>query len=242
MIDNATLGKEQSERLEQSRGDRSTRCFYSEKYWRDFIEFYGAKLTAEGFDENHVTTKFETEKKVTWMEKFFPHAKSFLDVACSFGVLVAHLRDKGYNAWGIDGSPFALSNAPVRVKPYLVEGSVTDLGMFKDDEFDLVTAFDILEHLYIEEIYLTVKEMNRVAKTGIFLRMPTAGFAAEPWLADTSYTSLIKEHVSVYPWDFWVRRFVELGKFEWTHTELWTTGASTCCELLLFFGRKNPNV
>ena len=45
-------------------------------------------------------------------------------------------------------------------------------------------------------------------------KMPLSGYEGETAIADHSFDSYDKSHISVYPWDFWVRTFIKSKKFE----------------------------
>jgi len=84
---------------------------------------------------------------------------------------------------------------------------------YEDNSFELVTCFDIFEHLFIEEIFKAIKEICRVAKKYVLMRSPVTGWRGERCIADHSYRDKDRSHISVYPWDFWARQFSRVGKF-----------------------------
>ncbi|GAI29747.1 unnamed protein product [marine sediment metagenome] len=67
-----------------------------------------------------------------------------LDIGCAFGYIVKRLRDKGFDALGIDISEYALSQAPEDIKPYLKQGSVDNLP-WPEKYFDMAVTFTILD-------------------------------------------------------------------------------------------------
>ena len=54
------------------------------------------------------------------------HPKTVLDAGCAMGYLVAALRDRGVEAYGIDISEYAISRAREDIRPYCVVGSLTE--------------------------------------------------------------------------------------------------------------------
>ena len=78
---------------------------------------------------------------------------TLLDVGCGGGRFVDWAKTKGIDAAGMD---FASG--------YDVEGDILDMP-FADNSFDIVTAFDSLEHLLPEDLDRGLSEMNRVAKS-----------------------------------------------------------------------------
>jgi SAM-dependent methyltransferase len=69
-----------------------------------------------------------------------------LDIGCSKGYLVSVLRQRGFDAYGVDWSEYAIASASPEVAQYLRRASATDLP-FTDGEFSLAVSFDLLEHL-----------------------------------------------------------------------------------------------
>lgn len=94
-----------------------------------------------------------------------------LDCGAAFGYIVKRLRDKGIDAWGIDISQYALSQAPEEVKAYLMHGSIGSLP-WPDQSFDMVTSFSTLEHLPPEILPKAISEIKRVAGRGIIAVTP----------------------------------------------------------------------
>ncbi len=201
----------------ESRKVRSTAAFYDADYWG---EYWGARFNSFP-DENDPVTKNETLKKVEFIKRYFTRCQSILDCACSFGFIPAAFQDIGWRAAGVDISKAAIEHAPERVRDKIYPVSITDMNMFADSSFDLVCAFDVLEHLYIEEIMPAVSEISRVAKYSILLRLPVPSFGAEPGQADLSHEGLTREHVSMYDTMWWARRFHERNKFRFWFSQIW---------------------
>lgn len=85
--------------------------------------------------------------------------QSVLDVGCgdnSFAKWIS--ANAGINATGVD---FADKRADVVAPAHRLP--------FNDGEFDWITSFDMLEHLWPDEIDETLAEWRRVAKSGILV-------------------------------------------------------------------------
>ena len=68
-----------------------------------------------------------------------------VDLGCAYGHLVHLARQTGYTSFGLDVSSYALEQyAPAR--PCLVQGHLQQLP-FRSQSADLVTLFDVLEHV-----------------------------------------------------------------------------------------------
>jgi SAM-dependent methyltransferase len=78
--------------------------------------------------------------------------ESVLDVGCGHNEFAKALRAKGLNAKGMD---FACPSADII-------GDVIRIPV-NSKQFDLVTAFDVLEHLLPEQVEPALREMRRVS-------------------------------------------------------------------------------
>jgi len=208
------------EKVRKSREARTTSVFYDDVYWN---QYWQKRFNVE-FNEDDKAVITENEKKYSMYIRYFGKASekwSVLEAGCSFGFFVSFLRKKEIEAFGIDISDFAVSKTPDSVKEYVKIGSVTNIPM-NDKSVDLVVCFDILEHLFIEEIFMAVKELQRVAKRGIFIKLPTSGFD-DPFkfVPDRSFNSKDKSHIGVYPFEFWAKVFSESGEFKFNSASLW---------------------
>lgn len=73
-------------------------------------------------------------------------AKRLLDVGCSAGFFLEAAQTRGYEITGIDFASAAIAQADPGVRPKLVHGDVNqDLSAWRE-KFDVVSAFDIIEH------------------------------------------------------------------------------------------------
>jgi len=206
------------EKQKQSRKDRSTSCFYDDAFWRAWEWRFNMKP-----DEENKTVKREAEKKLGFIKKYKIDPSSLLDVGCGMGFFVSLLRRNNIKAWGCDISKEAIEKSSPNVRPFLKIMNVRNMSDWKDNEFDMITAFDLLEHLYIEEFMDAIREINRIASKVILIRSPVHSWDSEPWLSDLSIETNTREHVSIYPWNFWVKRFVEIGKFDFWLCEIWNS-------------------
>ncbi len=99
--------------------------------------------------------------KLFLSEKF----KKYLDLGCADGSLLEIFKEYGYNVYGLDISEEAINEARKRK----LWTDVSDLKRlpFKEEEFDFISAFDLIEHL--DDPSETLKEVQRVLKKeGIF--------------------------------------------------------------------------
>jgi len=126
-------------------------------------------------------------------------AGAFIEIGCAYGYLVNEARQRGYSAFGLDISPFALAQEP-DFRAWLLQASASNLP-WKDRSADVITLFDVLEHLENPEDCLA--EVRRVLKDdGLLL-------GATP---DPAFFKRVEEtHISERPPSFWLATLRSLG-------------------------------
>lgn len=71
-----------------------------------------------------------------------------LDVGCACGYFVEAALESGLDPYGLELSDVAISAAPDVVRPRLMQGDVNHLLAQRLEPFEVVTAFDIVEHVF----------------------------------------------------------------------------------------------
>lgn len=162
---------------------------------------------------------------LAWNKMFQP--KNMLDVGCGRGTVVTYARDAGIEAFGFDFSEWAVSDEgryPRCKKDWVTVHDATKPWPYPDNTFDFLTALDLWEHIYIDDLDFVVSEMFRVANKWIFLQIATVnvvdhlgtfGRKAEPGyiLKKGEPVPVEKEgnavagHVTVQPENFWLEKF-----------------------------------
>lgn len=100
------------------------------------------------------------------VDAVFAHAgERILDAGCSGGAYVCLLRERGYSAYGMD----LLSEEGKWNTMWFLAGDSVNLP-FKNESFDTVIAFEVLEHL--KEVDSAIKEFYRVCKKNIIVSVP----------------------------------------------------------------------
>lgn len=128
---------------------------YNEQYY-DPLATEPAKSNYTAYVDTHIFDQIAQRI----VELFKP--KSVLDYGCAKGFVVKHLRERGIDARGVDLSEYAISKADPSVKPFV--STDLDLTRFKDDEFDLVVSFDVLEHISEADLPDLIAEFARIAR------------------------------------------------------------------------------
>ncbi len=121
-----------------------------------------------------------------------------LDLGCAFGYLVREARTRGYQAWGLDVSPYALSREPAIAG--LIEGDVQVLPL-RGSSADVVVLFDVLEHLC---------EPGRALAEAVRVLTPEgliAGTTPDPVFFEREEST----HLYERPPSYWLERLGKLG-------------------------------
>lgn len=138
--------------------------FESKDYWCGPLGYRPGK-DGQGYKDFGVN-----EIKAGYISAHNPQGK-IIDIGCAFGYIVMKLRAMDFDAWGVDISKYALSQAPPEVKPYLKLASAENLP-FADNEFDIAFSSSTFEHLDEAILGRAIKETTRVARRGIISLTP----------------------------------------------------------------------
>lgn len=108
----------------------------------------------------------------SFLIKITLNPKTCLDVGCGTGRLIKYLRFFGIEAFGAEISKAALEMVLPTVRSYVKEGNILELP-YKDNEFDLVVTFDVLERVERSKIRQAVKETIRVSSKYVLHKIYT---------------------------------------------------------------------
>ncbi len=133
--------------------------------------------------------------------KTFLKPKKCLDIGCGTGNLVKWLRFFGIDAQGVEISKHALELTDNQLKKHITEADMVELP-FKDNEFDLVITYDVLEHVERSKIKKATHEAVRVTKKYVLHKIYTRENLWITGLHRKDYS-----HVSVLPKSRWIGVF-----------------------------------
>ncbi len=161
-------------------------------------------------DKSHYGHSYQSRDR--WLSYFYQlkqvksqHPASVLEIGPGLGVVTDFLRKEGLHVTTCDIAP--------DLHPDVV-GEVTALP-FKDGEFDLVLAAEVLEHIRFEDAPRALKEIARVAGKSVVISLPHPG-----WLFSLAFKLPLLPHVGLFfqiPF-FWAthqfngEHYWELGK------------------------------
>ena len=138
----------------------------------DFEDVYLRYLEPDRADEKNFSGLLR------WMARFAAiEGATFLDVGCGSGKLVRHLRRHSIDACGLEPSA-ALYEHFLANEPYFFHGTLDDFARAHGRTFDIVAAFDVIEH--VPDPAHLLHGLGTVVREGgtIFLSTPDAGSPA----------------------------------------------------------------
>ncbi len=99
------------------------------------------------------------------------HGGRLLDVGASAGFFVEQALNAGFDAYGVELSSEAVASASPRVRDRMRVGDVNALALEGAAPFDVVTAFDLIEHVFDPIAFL--RDVRRVARPGALFVITT---------------------------------------------------------------------
>jgi len=142
---------------------------YDREYFnKGYMKFYD--------DQREVCSFQSNEPFSCRLDLIERHKRSgrILDIGCATGGFLNLARERGWEAFGVEFSDYAADLAIKKYNLNVFNGSLEE-AQFKDDDFDLVCASDIIEHVNDPVDFL--QEIHRIlANDGLlYLAFPNAG-------------------------------------------------------------------
>jgi 2-polyprenyl-3-methyl-5-hydroxy-6-metoxy-1,4-benzoquinol methylase len=133
--------------------------------------FNGRKYSLKaGLVERHVLEVLQWASKGMPEDLFNGQGKKALDVGCAYGFTTRILAGLGYDTCGVDISEYGTKQGKILAgSQFIVCDAQTNLP-FTTETFDLVTCFDVLEHLPFPE--KAILNMFNVCKGTIVCTTP----------------------------------------------------------------------
>lgn len=158
------------------------------------------------YDKNYFIGRSVEDKHykmgLQWISFFEP--EKVLDVGCGVGNFVKVFREYKINAFGTDLSKYAIEEADNEIKKYLKVENCTMLGHYKNyyKDFDLVLCIDLMEHLNLKEISLTIDGLVKITNKYLLLSICMFG--------DSNF-ELDETHITKRTREWWVYQFEKRG-------------------------------
>lgn len=159
-------------------------CRYSPDQENGFYSFITENKDKPKFPEDSFKHLFDHESSNFWfcsrnrliiwaVNKYFPNALNMLEIGCGTGFVLAGLKN-AYPYLSLTGSDIystALCYAAERLKPSEIIQLDARLIPF-EKEFDIIGAFDVLEHIEKDETVLQQMHQAIADEGGIILTVP----------------------------------------------------------------------
>lgn len=149
-----------------------------------------------------------------WAERRFGRKINFLDMGCSGGGLVFDFLLAGHGAAGVEGSDLSARSARAEwgtipeslfvadiTKPFQISADDPKRGA----EFDLITAWEVLEHIPEPDLPQLFENIQRHLSIGGIFAASVATFE------DVDSSTGMRWHQTVKPKEWWLRRVSEIA-------------------------------
>jgi SAM-dependent methyltransferase len=141
-------------------------------------------------DESSLVRRFDIQyginRRCRQLINYHPHPGKILDIGCATGLFLKTISDFGWQATGIEPSDYASEYARKTFNLDVKTGVLEDFCI-PTDEFDVVTMWDVLEH--VPDPRMTLTEVARVLKPGGLLALslpnptcPEAQIFGDSWI------------------------------------------------------------
>lgn len=145
---------------------------------------------------------------VSVMSEFHLPGQRLVEVGSAKGWFLEMARRGGFQPYGIDISPWAVSHAPETVQPVLSLGNAVSLP-WEDGFSKIVCSWEFLEHVYEDEIDQVLGEMLRVSAPDAWWWHRIG--ISDPGVEFESNQQHDVTHYNEKPRTYWHKKFRELG-------------------------------
>ncbi len=121
-----------------------------------------------------VTREMQVQR-LRFAKKYIKKGDAVLDIGCGDGFMTNVLSESCKHVVGVDSSQTGISLANSLVdasKADFILGSVNNLP-FKENTFDVITLFEVIEHIPVTSLKDVIKEIKKVLKEGGVLIVTT---------------------------------------------------------------------
>lgn len=156
---------------------------------REYFKYYGGlgPFDKEKFYAFNDSVAEEIVKRIA--------PKKTLDAGCGKGFLVEAMRKRGVEAYGMDISAYAIAEVAADVRQFC---SVSSLTEPIEQDYDLITCIEVLEHLPEEDAIKAVKNFCLHSRSILFS-------------STADYLHPDDTHINLHPQEYWIELFRRNG-------------------------------
>ncbi|MEM7306021.1 MAG: class I SAM-dependent methyltransferase [Planctomycetota bacterium] len=103
-------------------------------------------------------------RRISVVRRHFPQPARVLDVGCAAGYFLQVMQEEGWDVTGVEPSDAIRPQAAEKLGADNVRAGLLHEQGFEDDSFDLVTMWDVIEH--IPDFIAALEEVRRILKPG----------------------------------------------------------------------------
>ena len=143
------------------------------------------------------------------IERLQPKGR-ILDVGCATGIFLHEMQLSGWEVVGVEPSDFAAEYAQKRFGVPVHVGRLQD-AQFPDGRFDVITLWDVLEHLHTP--WADLRETHRLLKNGgvLVIRIPNMASPERRWFGPYWIGWDLPRHLYFFPRSPLVNALTEIG-------------------------------
>ena len=137
-----------------------------DKYYpADYQPFYKAIAEEPSFFRR-LDRRYGLHRRCNEVIKRAGNSGLLLDIGCATGIFLNGMRERGWQVKGVELSEYAANYARERFHLEVTTGTLAD-AKFPENHFNLVTMWDVLEH--VPDPAETLTEIHRIMKPGGWL-------------------------------------------------------------------------
>ena len=191
--------------------EESSKLIYNEENW-----FYGDISKEDGqkrkdYTENQLGLIQRSRQDLSQIEKF-KHSGTILDVGCGLGFFLDATRQSGWTIYGIDPSNDAINKCKQKGISNAFVGTLSEVKL-PSIQFDVITAFDVLEHV-VDPVGFLTQTHSMLASEGILvIAVPNVNSIAARINGKSWSQYILPEHINYFSKNT-LTRFLEKNGFK----------------------------
>ena len=128
-----------------------------------FVLYFG-RYKHQIYDESYNLVKDNSKKEIylSILNKLEYNKGKILDIGCAAGYFLTLARDRGWEPYGIEISDFHLKKARENLGRKQIIGVPLKMASFPPNSFDVITMWDVLDHL--TDPLGELKEIGKILK------------------------------------------------------------------------------